>query len=139
MLITLLKYSQIFCRISFLVRLQAFNVISTNLVLFACFSKIQPSRELLLCFSSKQFPVLKMYACTLQNCLSCLRLMLQLLLKYPGKARSLALKAIFCNQDGTTFICILRFVVVRSVRTGKGAGSRQIWKNLHNSDELNED
>ena len=124
MLITLLKYSHIFCRISFLVRLQAFNVTSTNLVLFACFSKIQPSRELLLCFSSKQFPVLKMYACILQNCLSCLRLMLQLLLKYPGKAGSLALKAIFYNQDGTTFICILRFLIVRSVRTGKGGGSR---------------
>lgn len=124
MLITLLKYSHIFCRISFLVRLQAFNVTSTNLVLFACFSKIQPSRELLLCFSSEQFPVLKVYACTLQNCLSCLRLMVQLLLKYPGKVGSLALKAIFCNEDGTTFICILRFLIFRSVRTEKGGGSR---------------
>ena len=124
MLITLLKYSHIFCRISFLVRLQAFNVTSTNLVLFACFSKIQPSRELLLCFSSEQFPVLKMQACTLQNCLSCLRLMVQLLLKYPGKVGSLALKAIFCNEDGTTFICILRFLIFRSVRTGKEGGSR---------------
>ena len=48
---------------------------------------------------------------------------MQLQLKYRGKSGFLALKAIFCNKDGTNFICTLRFLIVRSVRTGKGDGS----------------
>ena len=68
-----------------------------------------------------------MYACTLQNCLSRIRSMMQLQLEYTGKAGFLALKTIFCNQDGTNFICTLRFLIVRIVRTGKEGAS---WADL---------
>ena len=63
-----------------------------------------------------------MYACTLQNCLS-QRLMMQLQLKYTGKAGFLALNTIFCIQDGTNFVCTLRFLIAKSARTGKEGAS----------------
>ena len=63
-----------------------------------------------------------MYACTLQNCLS-LRLMMQLQLKYTGKAGFLARNTTFCIQDGTNFICTLRFLIVKSARMGKESAS----------------
>ena len=49
--------------------------------------------------------------------------MIQLQLKYLGKARFLALKTTIYNQDGIHFTCILSFLIVRSVQTGKVGGS----------------